>query len=181
MHSFYAYCFNTPINTYDDAGYWPTWLKKAVAVVAVATAVVVGTAITVATCGAGSVAGIAAITTTLTLAAHTTEVVSLQVKKGRSEGKGADEIFTDSFEAVYDNVVKIAGLLPISKPGGIAYNYAKDCWYTRGAVPINCTLTRTGDPTFAYLMVGYAWGNTAISLLSNDPVERATTRGYELK
>ena len=51
----YVYCFNNPVNDYDELGFW-SWkrLLKAVLVIAV---VVVAVTITVATAGAGSVAG----------------------------------------------------------------------------------------------------------------------------
>ncbi|MBQ9452144.1 MAG: hypothetical protein IJU65_02480 [Desulfovibrio sp.] len=87
QYNLIAYCFNNPVNYFDENGKWPKWLKKAVAVVAVAVVVVAATAITVATCGAGSVAGVAMITATATIAARTTEVAVLQVKKVNRKGK----------------------------------------------------------------------------------------------
>lgn len=81
---------------HDENGEWPSWAKKLVAVVAVAAAVVTATVVTVATFGAGSVAGVAMISATATLAARTTEVVALQVKKGKQEGKSTSQIVKDS-------------------------------------------------------------------------------------
>ena len=65
QYNLFTYCINNPITFTDDAGTWPNWVKKAVAVVAVAATVVAATVITVATCGAGSVAGVAMISGTL--------------------------------------------------------------------------------------------------------------------
>ena len=88
----FAYCQNNPVNALDENGAWPKWLKKAVAVVAVAVVVVAATVATVATCGAASVAGVTMISATATLAARTTEVVALQVKKGNRKEKAEDKL-----------------------------------------------------------------------------------------
>ncbi len=97
----------------DETGNWPNWAPKAVAVVAIA--VVAATAITVGTCGAGSVAGVAMISATATLAAKTTEVAVLQVKKGKSEGKSGSQIAKDTMEYIYDNGSTIVGMTPLTK------------------------------------------------------------------
>ena len=61
QYNLYAYCFNNPVNMYDDMGYWPNWLKKAVSAVAVVVAVTVVAAVTVATAGAGTAAAVVAV------------------------------------------------------------------------------------------------------------------------
>ncbi|MBQ2141954.1 MAG: hypothetical protein II204_02240, partial [Alistipes sp.] len=81
----FAYCQNNPVNMSDPAGHWPEkWVGKLIAITLVAAAVVVAVAITVSTYGAGSVAGVAVISSALTLAARATEVAVLQVKKSKN-------------------------------------------------------------------------------------------------
>ena len=85
----FAYCLNNPVNRCDTEGNLsvPSWLKKAIAVTAVAATVVVATALTVSTFGFGSIAGVAMVSATATLAVKSAEVATLQTKKGISEGK----------------------------------------------------------------------------------------------
>lgn len=78
----FAYCGNNPVNMTNPTGELPDWANKWIAIVTAATVVAVATTITVMTYGAGSVAGVAMISATLTLLAKTTEVAVLQVKKG---------------------------------------------------------------------------------------------------
>ena len=124
QYNLFVYCFNSPVNMADDSGLWPNWVKKAIAVVAVAVTVVAATAITVATFGAGSVAGVAMITASATIAARATEVTILQVKKGKEEGQSADLIAKNCVEAIYDNGAKIIGTTPVTKTVGIFANHA---------------------------------------------------------
>ena len=180
----FVYCFNNPVNMEDGNGNWPNWIKKAIAVVAIATVVVAATVVTVATCGAGSVAGVAMITTTATLAARATEVAVLQNKKGRLEGKSGSQIAKDTMESIYDNGAKIIGLTPIIKSAGIAGNHAINVAVEKGfggTQTLRDTLKSTGGKIFAYAMVAIAWTNTINSAFSNDPVSRANERGYILK
>ena len=58
QYNLYAYCFNSPSNLHDTEGYWPNWLKKAVAAVAVVAVVAVAAVVTVATTGAGTAAAV---------------------------------------------------------------------------------------------------------------------------
>lgn len=90
-----TYCWDNPVNMSDENSTWPSWVKKAVAVIAVAAVVIAATVVTVATCGAGLVAEAAMISATVTLAARTTEVVALQVKKGKQEGKAFQHNFAN--------------------------------------------------------------------------------------
>ena len=184
QYNLFAYCFNNPINLSDETGTWPSWMKKAIAVVAVAATVVTATAITVATCGVGSIAGVAMITGTATLAAKATEVTVLQVKKGKSERKSCGQIAKDSKESLYDNGAKIIGLTPVTKSAGIAFNH-----YLNSNIEemfgetqtLSSTLKSTGGKVLPYAFVALAWTHAAISAFSNNPIERAIERGYVLK
>lgn len=184
QYNLFAYCFNNPVNMSDESGTWPSWVKKAVAVVTTAAVVVAATAITVATFGAGSVAGVAMITATATLAAKATEVAVLQVKKGKSEGKSGSQIAKDTVESIYDNGSKIVGLTPVTKSAGIAFNHGLSAYVEKGfggTQTLSATLKSTGGKAIPYALVAMAWTNTIISAFSNDPEKRAIERGYVLK
>lgn len=180
----FAYCVNNPVNLHDENGEWPSWAKKLVAVVAVAAAVVTATVVTVATFGAGSVAGVAMISATATLAARTTEVVALQVKKGKQEGKSTSQIVKDSFESVYDNGKRIVGFTPATKGASITFNHLLSKSVSKifdETVTIRQTLKSTGGKVIPYAFAALAWVRTGGSIFSDDPVKRASQRGYTLK
>lgn len=180
----FAYCVNNPVNLHDENGEWPSWAKKLVAVVAVAAAVVTATVVTVATFGAGSVAGAAMISATATLAARTTEVVALQVKKGKQEGKSTSQIVKDSFESVYDNGKRIVGFTPATKGASITFNHLLSKSVSKifdETVTIRQTLKSTGGKVIPYAFAALAWVRTGVSIFSDDPVKRASQRGYTLK
>ena len=169
---------------HDENGEWPSWAKKLVAVVAVAAAVVTATVVTVATFGAGSVAGVAMISATATLAARTTEVVALQVKKGKQEGKSTSQIVKDSFESVYDNGERIVGFTPATKGASITFNHLLSKSVSKifdETVTIRQTLKSTGGKVIPYAFAALAWVRTGVSIFSDDPVKRASQRGYTLK
>ena len=179
-----AYCVNNPVNLHDENGEWPSWAKKLVAVVAVAAAVVTATVVTVATFGAGSVAGVAMISATATLAARTTEVVALQVKKGKQEGKSTSQIVKDSFESVYDNGKRIVGFTPATKGASITFNHLLSKSVSKifdETVTSRQTLKSTGGKVIPYAFAALAWVRTGVSIFSDDPVKRASQRGYTLK
>lgn len=180
----FAYCVNNPVNLHDENGEWPSWAKKLVAVVAVAAAVVTATVVTVATFGAGSVAGVAMISATATLAARTTEVVALQVKKGKQEGKSTSQIVKDSFESVYDNGKRIVGFTPATKGASITFNHLLSKSVSKifdETVTIRQTLKSTGGKVIPYAFAALAWVRTGVSIFSDDPVKRASQRRYTLK
>ena len=169
---------------FDETGTWPSWVKKAVAVVAVATVAVVATTVTVATCGAGSIAGVAMITATATLAAKTTEVAVLQVKKGKSEGKSVSQIAKDTIESIYDNGLKIVGFTPLTKSMGIVFNHVLNANIESifgGKQTLSATLKSTGAKVVPYAFAAIAWTYTIISAFSKHPETRANARGYVLK
>lgn len=145
---------------------------------------IAATVITVATYGAGSVAGVAMITATATLAAKTTEVAFLQVKKGKEEGKSSGQIAKDTVESIYDNGEKIVGLTPVTKTAGIAFNHSLNSFVENifdGKQTLNATLKTTTGKVFPYTMVAIAWINTINSVFCKDPTARADDRGYILK
>ena len=61
QYNLFAYCFNNPVNTFDETGTWPSWAKKVAAAVAVVAVVAIVAAITVATAGAGTAAAVIAV------------------------------------------------------------------------------------------------------------------------
>mgnify|MGYP002566797125 FL=1 len=60
-YNLFAYCFNNPVNLFDENGNWPSWAKKLVAAVAVVAVVTVVAAVTVATAGAGTAVAAVAV------------------------------------------------------------------------------------------------------------------------
>ena len=184
QYNLFVYCFNSPVNMADDSGLWPNWVKKAVAVVAVAVTVVAATAITVVTCGAGSVAGVAMITASATIAAKATEVTVLQVKKGKEEGKSTGQIAKNCVEALYDNGSKIIGITPVTKSLGVAVNHILNVKVAKifgESHKLSTTLKSTGGKAMPYVWVAVAWIRTGVSAFSKNPTERAKARGYVLK
>ena len=152
----------------DETGNLPAWVNKTIAVVAVAAVVVAATAITVGTCGAGSVAGIAMISATATLAARTTEVAVLQVKKEKLEGKNNTEIAKDTMESIYDNGDKIIRYNPATKTVGIGikhYLYANVESIFGGHQALSTTLKMPSGKIVPYVFVAMAWVHTAFSAL----------------
>lgn len=159
-------------------------VKKAAVVVAAAAVVITATAITVATCGAGSVAGVAMISTSITFAARTVEVAALQIKKGKEEKKEGVQIAKDTFESIFDNGGKIIGITPFSKVGSIGATYKLDQNVAKifdDNITLKATLKSAGSKIIPYAFAAYSLVNAVTSILSKDPEERATQRGYSLK
>jgi hypothetical protein len=203
----YTYCENNPVMGYDPNGTVNWWKVGAIALVAAA--VIGGTILTVATFGAGSVAGTIAISSAITLAAKATEVASLQIKKSVSEGDTSGEIFSDTVDAIFGNGLKIIGLTPLTKTAGFASgiysqsniftqtwnlmkvdgfnmkNFVGGSSYSLGERFRNIgTYMKMPTSKLGYLIAyGFAaWevGNTIYSIFDNDPIARAKQRGYNL-
>ena len=184
QYNLFVYCFNDPLNFVDQTGFWPSWVKKAIAVTAVAAVLVAATVITVATYGAGSVAGVAMISAALTISARATEVAVLQVKKGKQEGKTGKQIAKDSIESIYDNGSKVIGITPVTKATGIAANHYLSSAVEKGfggKQTFDDTLRSSGGKATAFAFVAIAWVRTIISAFSKNPTARANQRGYTLK
>ena len=168
----------------DETGELWSWLEKAVAVVAVAAAVITATVVTCVTCGAGSVAGVAMISASVTMAARATEVGILQGRKSAKEGRTSGKIATDVVEAIFDNGSKIVGLTPVTKSAGIALKHGISADIEKsfgGTQALSTTLKSTGGKVMPYAFAAVAWVHTIVSAFSKDPVERAKSRGYHLK
>ena len=195
----------------DPTGQWSKWIGKAIAVVAVAAVVVAAVAVTVSTFGAGSVAGVAAISAAVTIAARATEVAVLQVKKsknssqntggktsgntsnnsGNSPGGGGSnsqksngQVAVDVTESLFDNGLQIIGITPFTKAGSIGFNHILNQQVSEifgETTTLRSTLSATGGKVVPYAFAAYAWCKTTISIFSDDPVKRAEQRGYTLK
>ena len=212
----FAYCMNNPVMMSDPSGHWPSWgtILKAAAIVVVAAAIVTAVVVTVATYGAGSVAGVAMITGALTIAAKATEVAILQAKKststrssnsgksssGNSSGggngssgggssgggkKSGGQVAADVIDAVFNNGITI--LTPsATKALTTGAAFAKDDLFNNPVLNSNFNKFITGPAkplgmVTAYGFAAYAWGQTTISIFSDDPAQRAMDRGYRLK
>ena len=163
QYNLYVYCWNNPVNLVDKTGNWPIWVNKTIAVVAVAAVVM--------------------ISATATLAARTTEVAVLQVKKGKLEGKNNTEIAKDTMESICYNGDKIIRYTPATKTVGIGikhYLYANVESIFGGHQALSTTLKMPSGKIVPYVFVAMAWGHTAISAFNEDPLARAEERGYVL-
>ena len=210
-YNLYSYCFNNPVNMDDPTGQWPKWVGKAIAIVAVTAVVVAAVAVTVSTFGAGSLAGVTAISAASTIAARATEVAILQVKKsknssqnsseensgnfnlnsGNSSGDGDSntpksntEVAIDVIESLFDNGFQIIGPTLCTKSGSIAFEHALNIQYFKifgETATFNASLSGHKGIFAAIVFNGYAWYNTTMAILSEDPVERAEKRWYKLK
>lgn len=66
-------------------------------------AAVAAVAVTIVTCGAGSVTGTIAITIAITMGSKAIEVGSLQYKKRKQDGDSESEIFSDIVDSLWKN------------------------------------------------------------------------------
>ena len=141
------------------------------------------TAGVVAVYGAGSVAGTAMISGTLTVSARATEVTALQIKKSTSEGKSGWQTANNCVDSVFNNGGKIVGFTPVTKAGGISSKYIYTDLSKHKVVPLkfNTFLKSTSRKSLPYGFAIYNWGHTTYSILSNDPMLRALQRGYALR
>ncbi|MDC7243347.1 MAG: RHS repeat-associated core domain-containing protein [Sphaerochaetaceae bacterium] len=83
----YTYCLNDPINSVDTNGYMSSWLKIGL----LSLAVVAVVAVTVATFGATSVLGVAAITGAINIGAQTATVAVAQYHKSKEDSLAFDD------------------------------------------------------------------------------------------
>ena len=133
--------------------------------------------------GWNTVAGTAMLTGTATIAAKTTEVAALQLRKSASEGENGWQITNDCFDAVFNNGFKI--IMPaVTKAGTTIAGYlAKNIIkYKTIQISISSYLTTWKGGVISHVFSAYAWANTIYSaFFSDDPVSRANDRGYTLK
>lgn len=149
----------------------------------------------VATFGAGSIAGTAAISGAITTASKATEVGILQYKKSKNEGKSSSQITRNVVESLFNNGVSIAGFSVASKTGltTAKYAYGKFDRYVfskaykasnRRMPPFGKYLQKpvsTFGKTLSYTFAACNVVNTVYSAFSKDPEKRAIRRGYTLK
>ena len=131
-YNLYAYCFNNPVNLTDSEGNWPKWMKKAVAVVAVALVVTVAVvaATTIVSTGAVTALTSGAITGAFIVAAEVIQVTDLQIEKSKEDGDSTDEIVDDVLESIFDNGKTIVGALEF-KLGTTFCGVAKQHFFTK--------------------------------------------------
>ena len=121
------------------------------------------------------------ISATATLAVRTTEVAVLQVKKGKQESKSGTQIARDTFESVYDNGGKIAGITPVTKTTSVTANHLLNKTVSKifdEKVALSSILKAAGGKVVPY---AFAWSRTIYSMFHKDPMQRANQRGYTLK
>ena len=94
QYNLYVYCFNNPVNMFDDIGLWPKWVKNIVKVGIGALAIGIGVAATVATGGAAAPVLAASLKVAVTSAAigsvvgAGTNVVKHRISTGSWSGAG---------------------------------------------------------------------------------------------
>ena len=152
---------------------------------AIAAVIATATVLTVITFGAGSVAAIAMTTSASIFVARTIEVTALQIKKGVDEGDSSEQIAKDVIESIYDNKAEIIGLTPLFKVSSIGVGHVTTSLVSKKVFGLShsfgATLKSPCGKAFAYAFVAKAWGDTIISVFSDDPNERAEERNYTLK
>ena len=135
----------------------------------------------VAAYGAGSVAGTAMITGTVTIAARSTEVIALQAKKSKNDGDSAWEIANDCLDSTFLNGAQIISPgLTKANTTSIMYLAKRTTVFRRSQINFNNYLKSPGGKLLPYGTAAYAWGQTIYSIFSDDPVVRANERGYIL-
>ena len=135
----------------------------------------------VAAYGASSVAGTAMITCSLTMAAKATEVAGLQAKHSLGSGKNNWQVANDCMTSIFNNGGKI--ILPsVTKSASTSAMYLFTDVAKHKVVPLSVTsyLSSPGGKALPYTLTVFAWADTVVSFLSNEPVARATQRGYTL-
>ena len=136
----------------------------------------------IAAYGAASVAGTSMITTTATIAAKATEVTVLQGKKSAIDGDNGWQIANDCMDSIFCNAGMIVSPA-LTKAGTTSANYVATDLIKHKVVPLgfDTFLHSTGGKVLSYGFAAYAWGNTAYSIFSADPIAIAKQRGYTLK
>jgi RHS repeat-associated protein len=188
---------------------WGTVLKAA-AIAVTAVAVVAAVAVTIVTFGGTSIATTIVVSSAITIAANAIEVAMLQGKKSASEGKDAGQVATDIIESVFDNGMGTVAKTAVTKTGGYAigfysqsssfqdvmklqkmdgYNLKTLAEATTHEIAnrftnLKCCVSATASTGSMLIYYGFAGlnvVNTVISIFADDPVQRATSRGYTLK
>ena len=135
----------------------------------------------VATYGAGSIAGTAAISSTATVAARTTEVVTLQTRKSVSEQRTTWQIVDDNINSVFSNGGSIiAPMATKAATTSVSYLYKDMSQYKVTGLSFNNYMRLPGGHKIPYIFSGYAWFQTINSIGSDNPIARAEERGYTL-
>ncbi len=207
-YNLFSYCANNPVMGYDPTGTF-NWGKLA-AIVCVAAVITASVVLTVATFGAGSVAGTIAISSAITIAAKTTEVAALQIKKSKQDGDSAQDIVGDVIDSIFDNGASEIGLLPITKTAGYlsgffnqsmpfqdtlelmkldgfnARNFMSSAggemlYRLKNPMEFLSMSASTYSSILSYGFAAYNVGNAIYSCFTNDPVKRAKQRNYTLR
>ena len=138
----------------------------------------------VAAYGPTSIAGTAMITGTGTIMAKTTEVAALQAKKSINDGDNGWQSANDCVDSIFSNSLNIIGLTPFTKSIGIAFNHGAFSIIEKdfgGKQTLQSTLKSPGGQVLSYSFLAIAWANTTYSIICNNPIARAQSRGYVLK
>jgi len=188
---------------------WSTVLKAA-AIAVTAVAVVAAVAVTIATFGTASIAATIVVSSAITIAAKAIEVAVLQGKKSASEGKNTGQVATDIIESVFDNGVGTVAKTAVTKTVGYATGFYSQSSSFQDVMKLQkmdgynlktlagaatheianrftdlkyCVSANasTGSMLISYGFAGLNVVNTVISIFADDPVQRATSRGYTLK
>ena len=134
----------------------------------------------------------------------------LQGKKSASEGKDTSQVATDIIESVFDNGVGTVAKTTVTKTAGYATGFYSQSSSFQDVMKLQtmdgynlktlagaatheianrftdlkyCVSAKasTGSMLMSYGFAGLNVANTVISIFADDPVQRATSRGYTLK
>ena len=207
-YNLFSYCANNPVMGYDPTGTF-NWGKLA-AIVCVAAVITASVVLTVATFGAGSVAGTIAISSAITIVAKTAEVAALQTKKSVQDGDSPESTLDDIVSSIFDNGFAEIGLLPFTKAAGYisgffsqsmpfqdslelmkldgfnARNFMSGAggemlYRLKNPMEFLSMSASTYSSILSYGFAAYNVGNAIYSCFTNDPVKRAKQRNYTLR
>ena len=181
----YVYCFNNPVMYTDPNGNWPEWATKVAVIAGVVWVTAAVTAVTAVTFGAGSVAGIAVISTSITVGAQIFELSILQGRKSLSDGDDAEETATDIIDTLYDEIGTIVGVTTAKKSLVMGSKIGLDYGVSRvfeEPYKLSSTLTSTKvNKVFFGLGVAINSAFVITAIFVENPKEYAKLKGYDLK
>ena len=151
QYNMFAYCFNNPVNMYDDAGTWPDWASIAKKIAGGVAAVAVGAVVVAATAATGGAAtAFAAAAVAGLKAAAVSGAVSAAINAGSSAIQ--HRVSTGSWKGVEEAVVDgaVNGFANGFMASGISYGTAHVAGYMTSTTGIFQRQVTYGNNNFLF-------------------------------